>query len=133
MKRSTCTHAFVEFIPEKLDEGVVYVSIPYTTAVHKCFCGCGREVVTPISPVAWHLTFDGKTISLNPSIGSWALPCQSHYFVRRDRVLWARRWSKEQIDAGREHERLERQDHFSGKPARVPKGTRRSSLADGKG
>lgn len=117
MKRAACTHEFVEFIPESVEEGVVYVSIPYATAVHKCFCGCGREVVTPLSPVDWQLTFDGKTISLNPSIGSWALPCQSHYFIRRDRVLWARRWSKGKIEAARQGERLEKRDYFgSGTP-----------------
>ena len=112
MKRTTCSHTFVEFIPEQLEEGRVYVSITYATAVHKCFCGCGREVVTPISPVHWQLIFDGKTISLDPSVGSWALPCQSHYFIRRNRVLWARRWSKDRIETGRARERAEKELHF---------------------
>jgi hypothetical protein len=41
-------HKFVEFIPKEREEGVLYVSIPYATAVHNCFCGCGLKVVTPI-------------------------------------------------------------------------------------
>lgn len=132
MRRTTCTHAFVAFIPEQLEEGVVYVSIPYATAVHKCFCGCGREVVTPISPVHWELTFDGKTVSLDPSIGSWALPCQSHYFIRRNRVFWARRWSKEQIEVSRQHEQRERLSYFGDRPARRLRAARSSARTDRK-
>ena len=56
-------HEFVEFIPKEREEGVLYVSIPYATAVHNCFCGCGLKVVTPISPVGWQLTFDGETVT----------------------------------------------------------------------
>ena len=43
-------HEFVEGIPERLEEGVLYVSILYATAMHLCACGCGREVVTPLTP-----------------------------------------------------------------------------------
>jgi hypothetical protein len=38
-------HAFVERVPERLEEGVLYVSILYATAMHFCACGCRREVV----------------------------------------------------------------------------------------
>ena len=72
-------HEFVEFIPDELEQGTVYVSIRFATASHLCVCGCGNKVVTPIRPTDWTLTFDGKTISLNPSIGNWSFPCQSHY------------------------------------------------------
>ena len=53
-------YEFVEFIPEDIKEQTLYISIAYCTAVHKCCCGCGREVVTPLSPTARKLTFDGK-------------------------------------------------------------------------
>ena len=82
-------HRFVDDIPEPFDSGVLYVSIRYATAVHLCCCGCGREVVTPFSPAQWHLTFDGETVSLHPSIGSWNLPCRSHYVIRNGRVIQA--------------------------------------------
>lgn len=36
-------HEFVEFIPKERQEGILYISIPYATAVHKCFCGCGLK------------------------------------------------------------------------------------------
>ncbi len=60
----------------------------YTVASHLCVCGCGREVVTPIRPSEWNLTFDGETISLHPSIGNWDFPCQSHYWIKRNKIIW---------------------------------------------
>lgn len=105
-------HEFVEAIPDQLLEGILYVSIPYTTAVHKCCCGCGNEVVTPITPTDWKLIFDGETVSLDPSIGNWSFPCQSHYFIRRDRIRWAGRWSQDEINAGRNHDRFAKEKYF---------------------
>lgn len=94
-------HKFVNQIPEKLEEGVLYVSIPFETVIHKCCCGCGKEVVTPLSPTDWSLTFDGETITLDPSIGNWNFQCKSHYFVRRNKVIWARQYSKLEIEDNR--------------------------------
>jgi len=93
------THKFVEFAPEELEAGILYISIPYTTAVHKCCCGCGFEVVTPLSPSGWTLVFDGKTVSLDPSIGNWGFRCQSHYWITRNQVCWAEKWSVRRIGA----------------------------------
>jgi len=100
-RQETLRHEFVEHIPEELEEGVLYVSITYATAAHKCACGCGREVITPFTPTDWKMTFDGETMSLAPSIGNWNFECQSHYWIRRGRVRWAPRWSREEIDRGR--------------------------------
>ena len=94
-------HEFVEFIPDDLEEGTIYVSIRFATASHLCCCGCGDKVVTPIRPTDWKLIFDGKTISLDPSIGNWSFACKSHYWIRNNKVRWAAPWSKEEIDAGR--------------------------------
>ena len=59
-------HRFVEIIPDAVEDGVLYISLKYCTAIHKFVCGCGNEVVTPISPTDWKLIFDGKTVSLSP-------------------------------------------------------------------
>jgi hypothetical protein len=104
-------HEFVTAIPEPLEESVLYISIHYATAAHLCACGCGREVVTPIAPTDWQLTFDGEVVSLHPSIGNWSFPCQSHYFIKRGRVRWAPRCSREQIDRGRERDRIGKKRH----------------------
>lgn len=120
-------HEFVEFIPKELENGVLYVSIPYATAVHNCFCGCGSKVVTPISPVGWQLIFDGETVSLWPSVGSWNFPCRSHYIIRRDAAVWARNMSEEEIESGRCRDRAAREYHFDGAPRGQSTGTPASS------
>ena len=97
-RRSTFEHRFVETAPDDLDDGVLYVSIEYASALHRCACGCGIEVVTPLSPGGWKLIFDGRSVSLHPSIGNWDFPCRSHYWIRQGRVQWA----KSRLDAPRD-------------------------------
>jgi len=86
-------HKFVEYIPDEIEEGVLYISIQFCTAIHKCVCGCGNEVVTPISREGWKLSFDGESVSLSPSIGSWNLACRSHYYITNNNIRWAFSWS----------------------------------------
>jgi hypothetical protein len=122
MRPSSLKHEFVEYIPAKIDEGVLYISIPYATLAHRCCCGCGSEVVTPLGPTDWTLLFDGETVSLDPSIGSWNLRCKSHYWIRNNRVEWARTWSKKEIEAGRAMDRHAKKRLFeSPSPAETDK------------
>lgn len=97
----TLQHKFVEFIPEVLEDGILYITIEYCTAIHKCVCGCGNEVVTPISPTDWQLTFDGKSVSLSPSIGNWNFECKSHYWIVNNKIKFAGKWHNWEIDSGR--------------------------------
>jgi hypothetical protein len=121
MKQTVIAHEFVEFVPKTLAQGTLYVCIPYATAAHLCCCGCGREVVTPITPTDWKVTFDGETVSLDPSIGNWSFPCESHYWIKNNRVRWAASWSQERIDANRQHDRGVKDRHFGSKvPATSP-------------
>lgn len=92
---------FVDIVPYTLVQGVVYVCLPCKVVCHLCPCGCGCEVVTPLTPLDWSLTYDGKHVSLYPSIGGWHLKCQSHYFIRRNEVIWAGRMSRALIEHGR--------------------------------
>jgi hypothetical protein len=108
----TLRHEFVEFIPDAIEEGKIYVSINYATAVHKCVCGCGKEVVTPLSPTHWKLIFDGRTVSLIPSIGNWGFLCRSHYWVRNDRAIWAEDWSQGRVDANRANDRRAKDKYY---------------------
>lgn len=113
MKLTTITPKFVDFIPEQLNEGIFYISEKYGTIVHKCCCGCGQEVVTPISPVEWQLRKDGATITLRPSIGNWNYPCQSHYLISRNKVEWAGRMSMQQIQWVQERDRKDKELYYS--------------------
>ena len=106
-------HEFVEFIPDELEQRTIYISIRFATASHLCLCGCGNKVVTPIRPTDWKLIFDGKTVSLDPSIGNWNFACQSHYWIRNNRVKWAPKWSREQIERGRHLDRDATKRYFA--------------------
>lgn len=109
------THKFVKFIPKELEDDILYISLDFCTVVHKCCCGCGNEVVTPLSPTDWKLNFDGESISLYPSIGNWNFDCKSHYWIKNNKIKWARKWSKEEINIGRQQEYLFKKKYYDGK------------------
>ena len=104
---------FVELMPDALEEGVLYVSMSYAVAAHRCACGCGLEVVTPLSPTDWRLVFDGENVSLEPSIGNWSFPCRSHYFIRQGRIKWAANMSEDMIQRGRQKDRASKEAHYA--------------------
>lgn len=79
---------FVEFIPDRLEHGILYISRRYSTVTHLCCCGCGQEVVTPLKPAKWRLDEQSGAVWLSPSIGNWSFPCQSHYWIEGNRVRW---------------------------------------------
>lgn len=85
-------HKFVVEIPDRLEDGILYISIEYCTAIHKCVCGCGNEVVTPLSPNDWEITFNGESISIYPSIGNWNFECKSHYWITKSKIRQAWKW-----------------------------------------
>ncbi len=105
-------HKFVEFMPDEIEDGTLYISIEYCTAIHKCVCGCGNEVVTPLSPTDWEFTFDGKSVSLSPSIGNWNFECKSHYWIVRNKVKHARKWTDWEIDNDRDRDSKRKKRFF---------------------
>lgn len=123
MKKRVIAHEFVEFIPRDMEPDKLYVSLHYGTMSHLCLCGCGTEIVTPISPIGWTLHFDGAAVSLTPSVGNWTLPCKSHYFIEAGGVTWARRMSEDEIAAVKQRDKSDLQRFYTkGKPviSKVP-------------
>lgn len=112
-RKAVLKHEFVEFLPDRLADETLYISIAYATVAHTCCCGCGCEVVTPLSPTDWQLTFDGETISLYPSIGNWNFPCRAHYWIENNGVRWAPRWTEREIAAGRLKDRVAKKRYFN--------------------
>ena len=110
---------FVDQVPELRDEGKLYISIKYRTAIHNCFCGCGMKVVTPIRPTGWRLTYDGDAVSLHPSIGNWSFKCRSHYWIENSQAVQAGAMSQAEIEAGRRRDRAAKDAYF-GATAPVP-------------
>jgi hypothetical protein len=111
---------FVVIIPDVIEAGVLYITAEYCTAIHLCVCGCGNEVVTPLAPTDWRITFDGS-ISLYPSIGNWNFPCKSHYWIRNNKIQHAFKWSDEKIHEGRKGDIVAKSKYYN------KKGTRPSS------
>jgi hypothetical protein len=100
MKIDRLEPTFVEYIPVDVEPGKLYISMTYATTVHLCASGCGNKVVLPLSPAEWQLQYDGRAVSLSPSVGNWDYPCQAHYWVRANEIRWARKWSRDEIEAG---------------------------------
>lgn len=104
---SSIRHQYVEYVPEQLEPGVLYISKRFRTASHLCCCGCGLKVVTPLNPVKWELTDHGSSISLSPSIGNWGYSCRSHYLIIRNQVEWAEQMDHEQIMLIQQRDRVD--------------------------
>jgi hypothetical protein len=110
-------HEFVDSFPSPLADGTLYVSIMFASAAHNCACGCGRQVITPLSPTDWRMTYDGESVSLDPSIGNWSFQCRSHYYITRDRVKWSGEFSPEQVALVRELDRRAKSSYYETPPA----------------
>ncbi len=114
-------HEFVRAMPDTLHPDTLYVSIDYVTTSHLCACGCGAEVVLPLHPTKWRVTFDGASVSMDPSVGSRTLPCRSHYWIDRGQVRWANRMTDEAFQRALERDqRADRAWHGRDAPRPAP-------------
>ena len=102
----------VQYMPKALEPGVLYISEEFGAAAHLCACGCGAKVRTPLGPTEWSIedTPDGPT--LRPSVGNWQQACQSHYLITSGEVIWAARWTAEEIADGRRREEENRREYY---------------------
>lgn len=124
MRTAHFSPCFVEFVPDELDQGRLYVSMEYAIVVHLCACGCGRKTVTPLSPTDWKLIFDGRNVSLLPSIGNWAYPCRSHYWIADGVVRWSPDMSDDNVADMRRRSRDDKAIYY-GASSVAPKGDAR--------
>jgi hypothetical protein len=113
-------HRFVDRIPRLIEPGVLYISTEHGTAIHSCCCGCGHEVVTPLTPTDWKMTYDGESVSLDPSIGNWQLACHSHYIIRRGQVIEAAPWTRRRIAAEQERDKRAKTQYYAGVASAPP-------------
>ena len=88
MKASEIKLVMCETIPDELESGKLYYSEKYRMATHLCACGCGKKVVTPCKSGFWSIDTKGGKPTLSTSIGSFQLPCKSHYLIRQGKVIW---------------------------------------------
>ena len=116
------TPEFVDEIPGSPEHGRLYLSCRYRAAVHLCACGCGTKISTPLHPTGWRLSYDGESVSLNPSVGNWSEKCQSHYVIKDSRVLWGDQLPRDKIWRIREQRHRDLEDYYGlgRKPAAAP-------------
>lgn len=80
---------FVEEIPEEISDGYLYLCLAYNAVIHKCACGCGEIISTPLDRKhGWVMQYDGEAVTLSPSIGNGSYKCRSHYFIRGNSIVW---------------------------------------------
>lgn len=113
MKRTTIRPVQVDLAPKELDEGILYVSQKYKAAVHKCCCGCGEKVVTPLSPAHWQVRITNEAVTLHPSVGNWGMACKSHYWIKNNRVIWAGKFSGAKIEAVRRRDSADQRQYIN--------------------
>ncbi|MCL5057361.1 MAG: DUF6527 family protein [Actinobacteria bacterium] len=101
-------------MPKDLEAGVLYVSEEFGTAAHLCACGCGSKIRTPLGSTEWSLEETALGPTLYPSIGNWQQDCKSHYWIRDGQVIWADKWTPEEIEAGRYAEESRRKAYYDG-------------------
>lgn len=102
----------VHYMPNNLEFGVLYVSEEFGTAAHLCACGCGSKIRTPLGPTEWQVEETRTGPCLYPSVGNWQQACQSHYWIDRGEVIWADKWTPEQIARGRMAEEDRRRVYY---------------------
>ena len=104
---------FVDEIPKEPEHGKLYLSCRYRAAVHLCACGCGAKISTPLHPTGWRLSYDGKSVTLSPSVGNWSEKCRSHYVIKDSRVVWAGQLPSDKIHRIRERRHRDLEDYYS--------------------
>lgn len=88
---------YMDIIPEKLEDGVLYISKKYGIAMHNCACGCGEKTATPLEVgecnkdrKEWKLIEAGPVVSLTPSVGNFSgqRPYHAHYYITENKIVW---------------------------------------------
>lgn len=108
-------HKFIEFMPDIIEDGILYISLDYGTIIHNCVCGCGNEVNTPLSPTDWKMIYNGESVTLKPSIGNWSFECKSHYWITNNKIVWSDKWSDDTIRKVRKIENSDREEYYRNK------------------
>jgi len=95
IKKVPIEPVYVDWMPDVLEQGKLYISKKGCLAIHLCLCGCGEQTVTPLDEIVtetdktvtempkggWILTEKRNKISMTPSIGNYSVPCKSHYII----------------------------------------------------
>lgn len=94
MKINKINPVFVNRIPTNIKDGILYISMETDSVIHKCACGCGETVSTPLGIAGWTLSYNSEGVSLYPSIGNYSFKCKSHYYIKKNSIIWCNKIDK---------------------------------------
>jgi hypothetical protein len=82
-------------LPSRLGDRLYVVGQPgkFKWAILACPCGCGERIDVCLMPSArprWELTLRDGRASLSPSIWVPAERCGSHFWLRRNKIVWSK-------------------------------------------
>lgn len=118
MKIKSLVPRDVVHLPEKLEEGVLYISEEFSLVAHLCCCGCGEEVALPLNPARWSISRSRTgAVSVCPSIGNWKYTCRSHYWIKENQVIDAGPMSARAIQQVIERDKRDRNAYVALKNA----------------
>lgn len=88
------TPVYVTLAPNDMEQGKVYISEEFNTAIHKCLCGCGEKVVMPLAHgdgffrnKGWNIIKEANgTVSFSPSVGNFQSKCNTHYIMTKNKA-----------------------------------------------
>jgi len=99
-------------MPLNLQEGILYVSLENEVVGHLCPCGCANKILIRIGKAGWQYTEVKGEVTLFPSLGNWNLPCRSHYWIRKNKIMWSGDWTDEVIEEGRQSDIEKKRQYF---------------------
>ena len=127
MKILELTPRDLDEFPRVLEEGILYISEECELSAHKCCCGCGEDVFTPLNPARWRLDRNCGRVSLHPSIGNWKCAGRSHYWIRNNRVIPSFGMDDEDIAEVIELDQIDREEYFAQLQPAPPTGSSQAS------
>jgi hypothetical protein len=82
-------------LPDVIGNRLYVVGTPgkYKWAILSCPCGCNERIDVCLMPSArprWGLTLRNGRASLSPSIWVPSERCGSHFWIRRNQIIWCR-------------------------------------------
>lgn len=74
------------YIPEIIQNGILYWSKKYEVLIHNCACGCGFKTIIPVHTelTGWSVEDHGDTVTIRPSILNPI--CKAHYYINKNEV-----------------------------------------------
>ena len=80
-------------LPEKIEEGVLYISNQFGVSCHLCPCGCCTEINIPLRPTwhhGWNILREYDKVTLSPSLLNTSCPNKAHYFIVKNEIHWCK-------------------------------------------